>query len=49
MHGARDEFLARSTFSANQDGDVGVGDALDELTYFAHGHARAQQFTGHAL
>jgi hypothetical protein len=31
-----DELLARSALATDEDGDVGVGDALDELVHLAH-------------
>ena len=46
--GARDELLARAALAAHQHGDVGVGDAIDELAHLAHLVARAEQLADDA-
>ena len=43
MDGARHQFLAGAALAADEDRDVGVGDALDQLAHLAHLIAAAEQ------
>ena len=46
MEGTGDELLPGSTLTADQHGNVGVGDARDQVANLAHLLARAEQLTG---
>ena len=39
----RDQLLAGAALAADQDGDVGVGDALDQIAHFGHPLAVAEE------
>ena len=46
VNGARDEFFPDAAFTANEDGDVAVGDALDHQRDLPHRLARAPDQEG---
>ena len=48
MDRARDQLLAGAALAADEHGDVGVGDAADQLAHLAHLVARAEQLAGDA-